>query len=98
MIEIENAKNIEEIVVCDSLCAHGADGIWVDDLLAERARTEVRSLGHVEDLRKWWFADCAAIDRPEATENSEEGGFAAAVGTDDQDVITSFHGERESPD
>ena len=98
MVEVENAENIEEIVVRDSLCAHGADGIGVDDLLAERAGTEVRPLGNVEDLGKWWFADCAAIDWPEAAENSEEGGFAAAVGTDYQDVIASFHGEREAPD
>ena len=98
MVEIENAENIEEIVVRDSLCAHSADGIRVDDLLAERAGTQVGSLGDVEDLGKWWFADCAAIDGPEAAEDTEERGFTASVRTDYQDVITSFHGERESPD
>lgn len=98
MVEIKNAENIEEIVVRDSLCTHGADGIRVDNLLAERAGTEVGSLGDVEDLGEGWFADCAAVDGPEAAEDAEEGGLAAAVGTDYQDVVASLHGKGESSD
>jgi hypothetical protein len=72
MVEIENAENIEEIVVRDSLCAHGADGVGVDDLLAERAGAEVGTLRDVEDLGERGFADRAAIDGPEAAEDTEE--------------------------
>jgi hypothetical protein len=93
MVEIENAENIEEIVVRDSLCAHGADGVGVDDLLAERAGAEVGTLRDVEDLGERWFADCATIDGPEAAKDTEERGFAASVRADYQDVVASFHGK-----
>jgi hypothetical protein len=64
MVEIENAEDVEEVVVCDSLCAHSTDRIGIDDLLAKRAGTKVWSLGDVEDLGKGRFADCATVDGP----------------------------------
>lgn len=83
MAEVEDAEDGEEVGVGYSLGAHDAEGVGVDDLLAEGARGEVGSLGHVEDLREGGFADCAAVDGPEAAEDAEEGGLAAAVGADD---------------
>lgn len=42
--------------------------------------------------------DCAAVDGPEPTENAEEGGFAATVGSDDEEMVALFKGEGESFD
>jgi len=83
VVEVEDAKDGEEVVVGYSLGAHDAEGVGVDDLLAEGARGEVGSLGDVEDLREGGFTDCAAVDGPEAAKDAEEGGFATAIGADD---------------
>lgn len=71
MIEVENAEDGEEIVVGYSFAAHGAEGIGVDDLLAERAGAKVGSLGDVEDLSEGRLAHCTPVDGPEAAENAE---------------------------
>ena len=44
------------------------------------------------------FADDAAVDGPEAAEDAEEGGFAAAVGADDEEVGARADGEGEGAD
>ena len=44
------------------------------------------------------FADGAAVDGPEAAEDAEEGGFAAAVGADDEEVVGGAEGEGEGGD
>jgi hypothetical protein len=40
----------------------------------------------------------AAVDGPEAAEDAEEGGLAAAVGADDEEVLALFEGEGEGFD
>lgn len=55
MVEIEDAEDGEEIVVGDAFAAHDADGIRVDDLLAEGTGAEVRSLWNIEYLRGFVF-------------------------------------------
>lgn len=42
--------------------------------------------------------DGAAIDGPETTEDAEEGGLAAAVGADDEEVVTCSELEGEGFD
>lgn len=79
--------------VGDALGAHVAEGVRVDDLLAEGAAGEVRPLWDVEDVRVGGFADGAAVYGPKAAEDAEEGGFAAAVGADDEEVVGWFDGE-----
>ena len=52
-------------------------------------------MGDVEDGGVRGFADGAGVDRPKAAEDAEEGGFAAAVGTDDEEVGARLDGEGE---
>ena len=75
-----------------------AEGVRVDDLLAEGAAGEVGPLRDVEDGGAGGFADGAAVDGPEAAEDPEEGGFAAAVGADDEEVSAGADGEGEGGD
>ena len=42
--------------------------------------------------------DSAAVGGPEAAEDAEEGGLAAAVGADDEEVVALLEGEGESLD
>ena len=79
MVEIEDAEDREEIGVGDAFTAHNAEGVGIDNLLPERASAEVWSLRDVEDLCEGRFADCAAINWPEATEDPEERGFSTPV-------------------
>lgn len=73
MVQVKNSEDREEIVVGDSLATHYVEGIWVDDLLAERTRAEVGSLRDIENLGQRGFANGAAINGPKAPEDSEEG-------------------------
>ena len=52
----------------------------------------------VEDVRVWRFFDGAAVDGPETAEDAEKGGFAAAVGADDEKVVGGLEGEGEGFD
>ena len=44
------------------------------------------------------FADGAAVDGPEAAEDAEKGGFAAAIGADNEEVVARLDGETEGAD
>ena len=77
---------------------HLPQRVWVDDLLAERTTREVRPLRDIEDIGVWRFFDGAAVDGPETAEDAEEGGFAAAVGADDEEVVGGLEGEGEGFD
>lgn len=98
VLEVEEAEDGEEVLVCDAAGAHLAERVWVDDLLAERAAGEVGPLGEVEDCVKGGFVDDAAVDGPEAAKDAEEGGLAAAVGADDEEVVAVGEGEGEGFD
>ena len=52
----------------------------------------------IEDIGVWRFFDGAAVDGPETAENAEKGGFAAAVGADDEEVVGGLEGEGEGFD
>ena len=52
----------------------------------------------IEDIGVWRFFDGAAVDGPETAEDAEEGGFAAAVGADDEEVVGGLEGEGEGFD
>ena len=52
----------------------------------------------VEDVGVWRFFDGAAVDGPETAKDAEEGGFAAAVGADDEEVVGGLEGEGEGFD
>ena len=93
--DVDGFEPLEEVRVGGSLGAHLPEGVWVDDLLAEAAAGEVGALGDVEDGGVGGFADGAAVDGPEAAEDAEEGGFAAAVGADDEEVSAGADGEGE---
>ena len=93
--DVDGGEVAVQVGVCGSLGAHLPEGVRVDDLLAEGAAGEVGSLGDVEDGGVGGFADGAAVDGPEAAEDAEEGGFAAAVGADDEEVRTGVDGEGE---
>ena len=69
---MEDPQDVQEVVVSYSFCAHGPQTIGVNYLLAERTRGEVWALRDVENLCEGGFAHCAAVDGPEATEDSEE--------------------------
>ena len=62
----------EKVIVCDAFAAHNSQGVGINDLLAEGARAEVGPLRDVENLGKRGFADHAAVDGPEATEDAEK--------------------------
>ena len=47
----------------------------------------------VEDVGVRRFFDGAAVDGPETAEDAEKGGFAAAVGADDEEVVGGLEGE-----
>ena len=47
----------------------------------------------IEDIGVWRFLDGAAVDGPQAAEDAEEGGFAAAVGADNEKVVGGLEGE-----
>lgn len=91
----------EEVGVRDAAGAHLAGRVRVDELLAEGAAgEEVGALGDVGDVGAGasGAADGAAVDGPEAAEDAEEGGFAAAVGADDEEVGARLDGEGERGD
>ena len=85
--DVDGVEPFFKVGVCDAFRAHLAQGVGVDDLLAERATGEVGSLGDVEDVRVGGFFDGATVDGPETAEDAEEGGFAAAIGADDEEVV-----------
>ncbi len=84
-----------EVGVRDALGAHVPDRVRVDELLAQGPAREVGPLRDVEDGSVRRFAHRAAVDGPEAAEDAEEGGFAAAVGADDEEVRAGADGEGE---
>lgn len=91
----------EEVGVRDAAGAHLPGGVRVDELLAEGpAGEEVGPLRDVGDVGAGagGAADGAAVDGPEAAEDAEEGGFAAAVGADDEEVGAGLDGEGEGAD
>ena len=49
----------------------------------------------VEDGGEGGLVDRAAVDGPQAAEDAEEGGFAAAVGADNEEVVALLEGEGE---
>ena len=67
-------------------------------MLAEGAAGEVGALRDVEDIGVRGFFNGAAVDGPETAEDAEEGGFAAAVGADDEEVVGGLEGEGEGFD
>ena len=67
-------------------------------MLAQASAREVRALRDVENVSGRGFAHGATVDGPEAAEDTEEGGFAAAVGADDEEVSTGGNGEGEGTD
>lgn len=88
----------EEVGVGDVFGAHLAEGVRVDELLAQGAAGEVGALRDVEDGVGGGFVHRAAVDGPQATKDAEEGGFAAAVGADDEGVLAWVDGEGEGGD
>lgn len=71
--DFDDGEDLVQVCVGDVLGAHFADAIWVDDLLAKGAAGEVWALGDVEDFVVAGFLDGAAVDGPEAAEDTEEG-------------------------
>lgn len=59
----------------------------VDNLVAEGADGEVRSLGNEDELVGGRLAYDTTIDWPEAAKDTEERGFAATVRSDDQQML-----------
>lgn len=98
MCDIDRGQPVQQIGVCDALGAHLPHAVRVDDLLAEGAAGEVGALRDVEDGGGGGFVHGAAVDGPEAAEDAEEGGFAAAVGADDEEVVGGGDGEGEGGD
>lgn len=98
IFEVQQFEDSEKILIANTLGTCGAQAVRVGDLLAEGAAGEVRPLRNVEDVAEGGFVDRAAVDRPETPEDAEEGGFAAAIGSDDEKVIALFEGEGESFD
>lgn len=98
VLEAKDLEDIEEIVVRDGLGPHLAERVGVDDLLAEGATGEIGALGDVEDGVEGRLIDGAAVNGPETAEDTEEGGFAAAVGTNDEKMVTVLEREREGLD
>lgn len=100
--EVPDADGVEptgKVRVRDAPGAHLPQGVRVRDLLAQRPAREIGPLRDVEDGRVRRFADgAAAVDGPEAAEDAEEGGFAAAVGADDEEVRPRAHAEGEGGD
>lgn len=94
----DGGKEGVEVRVCRFFAVHVAQGVRVDDLLAQAPAGEVRALRDVEDVGVRGFAHGAAVNGPEAAEDAEEGGFAAAVGADDEKVGASGDGEGEGGD
>ena len=95
VFQSKNLEDVKEVSVSDAAGAHLAQRVGVDDLLAERAARQVRSLGDVEDGAEGGLVDGAAVDGPQAAEDAEEGGLAAAVGADDEQVVAVLEGEGE---
>lgn len=93
---VDGFEPLEQVGVGGALGAHLAQGVRVDDLLAEGPAGEVGALRDVEDGGVGRFADgAAAVDGPEPAEDAEEGGLAAAVGADDEEVRAGVDGEGE---
>ena len=78
--------DLVQIVIGDASALDICHGVRVDNLVAERAVGQVRSLWDVENLLNRWLSQGAALGRPELAKDSEEGGFAAAVWSRDQEV------------
>ena len=85
----------EEVGVGGAFAVHFAQGVGIYDLLAQGAAAEVGPLGDVEDGARGGFADGTAIDGPEAAEDAEQGGFAAAVRANDEEMVTGLDGKVE---
>lgn len=98
VLEAEELEHVEEVVVGDGLGSHLAEGVGVDDLLAKGAAREIGALRDVEDGVKGRLIDGAAVDGPETAEDAEEGGFAAAVGANDEEMVAVLQGEGEGLD
>ena len=53
--------------------------VRVDNLVAERAYGHVGALWNVEHVTFLWFAQATAVNGPQAADDAEERGFAAAA-------------------
>lgn len=84
--------------VSNTFGAHMSYRIRIDDLLPQGPTAEVWALWDVEDVGERRFAHNATIDRPQPTQNTEERGFSAPVGSNDKKMIARFKRERESFD
>lgn len=98
VLEVEDLEDGEQVGVADALGAHGAQAVRVDDLLAQGSPREVGTLRDVKDVGKGRLVDGAAVDGPETAEDAEEGGLAAAVRADDEEVVTCSELEGEGFD
>lgn len=96
--DVDGFEPAQEVRVGGVLGAHLAQAVGVDDLLAEGAAAEVGALRDVEDAAVGGFVDCAAVDGPEAAEDTEETAFAAAVGADYEEVVAGADREGEGFD
>jgi len=94
----DGGEDGEEVHIGDFAAVHVAQGVWIDDLLAEGAAGEIGALRDVEDVGVRGFVDGAAVNRPEATEDAEERRFTAAVGANDEEVLAGGDAEVEGAD
>ena len=95
---VDSFEPLQEVGVRHVLGTHLAEAVGVDDLLAECATGEVRALRDVEDGAVRGFVHRTAVNGPEAAEDAEEAAFTAAVGADDEEVVTWVDGEGELRD
>ena len=95
---VDGFEPLGQVRVRDALGAHLPYRVRVDDLLPEGPAGEVGALRDVEDGGVGRLAHGAAVDGPEPAEDPEEGGLAAAVGADDQEVRAGADGEGEGAD
>lgn len=98
MLKTKDLEILEKVYVRDTTSTHLAKRIRVNYLLAKGASGKVRPLGDVENGVEGGLVDCASINRPETTENAEKRRFAAAVGSNNKQVVSVFESERQSFD
>jgi len=62
-------------------------GVGIDHLVPKSAKREIRSLGDKDELGSGGFVYDASVDWPQATQDSEQRGFTAAVRANDEQVL-----------
>ena len=95
VINLHDSQHLQEILIRLALCAHLRNSVRVDDLVAQRAEGEVRSLWDVSELGGGRLVHDASVHGPQATENAEEGRLAAAVRAHDEQVLSGPDVEAE---